>query len=463
MMQIPKNVMQIGEVNAHTKIYMEDYVHTFLERRTKPEEYLVFGKKEELSDVLYYFIYGVEKKTDWDRGSYPYFKQHDRIGTMEGTAGKLIFKPVRGAGIRLDGYFIFYEQNEDMQSYMIVVQEAENIAGNEEKEAVMEAVRMHKEQRQKELEAAQARPERHIEGEDRQEKKEAAGRSGRRWTAFQTALPRESIVHTLQRKAKKNTALLFGKGTAEKKERQSRFSFGRRSVHSLSIPDLCRGGSMLLLLLLVVMGLTSLNRYPDMKAVLNLFSDAAKKTEEENASQQQEGGLIVEEATIGQEESALVAEAVIDETETGGEPVLAEDGKIQWMIGEQTAQSGQKETTLQEEKAQKQSSTWEDAEESSQESGMQETASQQTGEAAQTESDTTAQTEETALAEQETEEENATQALARPVSYVVKKGDSLAGIARKFYGNASMVHEICQVNQIENPDQIHPGQNILLP
>lgn len=469
-MQIPKNVMQIGEVNAHTKIYMEDYVHTFLERCTKPEEYLVFGKKEELGDVLYYFIYGVEKKTDWDRGSYPYFKQHDRIGTIEGAAGKLIFKPVRGSGIRLDGYFIFYEQNEDMQSYMIVVQEAENIAGNEEKEAVMEAVRVHKQQRQRELEAAQARPERRAEEGEGQGKEEAAGRTGRRMSAFGTSGRRESMVHTLQRNAKKNMALLFGRGGVEKKGRQPRADNGGWSVHNLRIPDLCRGGSVLLLLLLVVMGLTSLNQYPDMKAVFHLFSDAAKKTGEENAPGQQGGGLIVEETTVGEGESARVEEAVIDEEDMGeGEELaLAEDGTIQWMIGEQTAQSGQEEAALQEEK--EQSAVGDGLEESFSESGTQKAEEQQTQSADLPEGDTAAMEttegraeQETARTEEETGEENATQALARPVSYVVKKGDSLAGIARKFYGDAAMVDEICQVNQIENPDHIRPGQNILLP
>ena len=141
MMQIPKNVMQIGEINPHTKIYMEDYVHTFLERRKTAEVYLAFGKKEEQNGILYYMIYGVEKKTDWERGSLPYFKKYDRLGTIEGPADARVLKPVRGSGILLDGYFVFYEQNEDMQTYMIAVRETEDLKGYEETEAVMEAIR----------------------------------------------------------------------------------------------------------------------------------------------------------------------------------------------------------------------------------------------------------------------------------------------------------------------------------
>ena len=80
-MQIPKNVMQIGQIDPNTKVYIEDYVNTFLERNRKAETYLVFGKKDERNGIPYYLIYGVEKKSDWDRGSYPYFKNRGRSGS----------------------------------------------------------------------------------------------------------------------------------------------------------------------------------------------------------------------------------------------------------------------------------------------------------------------------------------------------------------------------------------------
>ena len=166
MIQIPKNVMQIGEINPHTKIYMEDYVHTFLERRKTSEVYLAFGKKEEQNGVLYYMIYGVEKKTDWDRGSLPYFRKYDRLGTIQGPAGARTLKPVRADSILLDGYFIFYEQNEDMQAYMIAVRETEEIRGSEEKEAVMEAVQNRRQMRRREKEGLTAEQEKEPASEE---------------------------------------------------------------------------------------------------------------------------------------------------------------------------------------------------------------------------------------------------------------------------------------------------------
>ena len=48
-------------------------------------------------------------------------------------------------------------------------------------------------------------------------------------------------------------------------------------------------------------------------------------------------------------------------------------------------------------------------------------------------------------------------------SYVIQKGDTLAGICMKYYGNLSRIDEICSINGIENRDNIFYGQKITLP
>ncbi len=50
-----------------------------------------------------------------------------------------------------------------------------------------------------------------------------------------------------------------------------------------------------------------------------------------------------------------------------------------------------------------------------------------------------------------------------PQYYVVRKGDTLRTICYEIYGDYSRVEEICQWNQIENPDNILYGQKLLLP
>ncbi len=52
---------------------------------------------------------------------------------------------------------------------------------------------------------------------------------------------------------------------------------------------------------------------------------------------------------------------------------------------------------------------------------------------------------------------------AAPVSYTIKKGDTLIGICIKRYGSDARVAEICELNHIENPDDIKVDDKILLP
>lgn len=47
--------------------------------------------------------------------------------------------------------------------------------------------------------------------------------------------------------------------------------------------------------------------------------------------------------------------------------------------------------------------------------------------------------------------------------YTVKKGDSLMSISKEIYHNTSMIDEICSLNQIENMDMIYEGQDLILP
>lgn len=432
MLAIPKNVMQIGEINPYTKIYMEDYVHTFLERRKGKETYLAFGKKEDIGNVSYYMIYGVEKKTDWDRGSYPYFKKYERIGMIEEVNGGRVFKPVRGSGILLDGYFIFYEQNEDMQSYMIAVRETEAEAGTEEKEEVLEAVMARREQHKKETEQINGTP-RH--------RRTAEGTSAAAPEKPHAPRVKENPVRMGRKIMRSSTAgktpVFAGRRKPEKRveHRISKPSGNKRMTgakHTWTIPDLCRAGSLMLLLVLVVTGLTSLNHYPDMKSITQLFSNAANavrkdRAVEADAQPQENGALIVEEATAVEMENVEAAEAAPDDFKEEALTLATDDAQIQWTIGQTPASQMTEEVAQQPEPS----------------------------EAPET-------NEQTAAAETESEQE-ATQAIARPVTYVVKRGDSLAGIARKFYGNTSKVKEICSLNKIKDPDQIHPGQNILLP
>lgn len=47
--------------------------------------------------------------------------------------------------------------------------------------------------------------------------------------------------------------------------------------------------------------------------------------------------------------------------------------------------------------------------------------------------------------------------------YVVKEGDTLAGISMKLYDSVNMVDKICEINSIENEDSLYIGQKLYLP
>ena len=156
MLKIPKNVMQIGTGSPNVKLYMEDYVHTFLERCQGKETCLAFGQQEEKDGIRYYLIYGVEKETDFRRGNFSYFQKLERIGKIEKKEAAVRFWTVRGEEIQIGGYFIFYEQNEEMQAYMIAEREQNRPAAVEE-ERVMEAISARREKRKAEAAADAAR------------------------------------------------------------------------------------------------------------------------------------------------------------------------------------------------------------------------------------------------------------------------------------------------------------------
>jgi nucleoid-associated protein YgaU len=63
----------------------------------------------------------------------------------------------------------------------------------------------------------------------------------------------------------------------------------------------------------------------------------------------------------------------------------------------------------------------------------------------------------------ESETQEATETMTRPETYTVRLGDTLIGISKKIYGSESMVNEIAELNDIENTDEIHEGQKLLLP
>lgn len=410
MLKIPKNVMQIGTGSPNVKLYMEDYVHTFLERCQGKETCLAFGQQEEKGGIRYYLIYGVEKETDFRRGNFPYFQKLERIGKIEKKEAAVRFWTVRGEEIQIGGYFIFYEQNEEMQAYMIAEREQNRPAAVEE-ERVMEAISARREKRKAEAAADAAR-----------------GITASRASAPNTASGRKTVLSRLGAlKAAAPTLNAASRKTAFGTAYQARLG----STGAL-FPKLCRIGCLVLLLVLVGTALTSVNQYPDMKAVSALLAGAVRNTK--NETENTSPGLIVEE-TVGWNSSDEMAQsAALDEATQADDATGAANTA---MDGEVTDNRAADNVTADSATADSQNAVATDAD-----------AESSTARQSASASDSFPQVQE---------------ALAHPESYQVQKGDSLIAISRRFYGTDEKVIEICRLNNIKDPNQIQPGQNILLP
>ena len=430
MLKIPKNVMQIGTGSPNVKLYMEDYVHTFLERCQGKETCLAFGQQEEKDGIRYYLIYGVEKETDFRRGNFPYFQKLEQIGKIEKKEASVRFWTVRGEEIQIGGYFIFYEQNEEMQAYMIAEREQSRPADVEE-ERVMEAINARREKRKAEAAADAAR-----------------GITASKASAPNTASGRKTVLSRLGAlKAAAPTLNAVSRKTAFGTAYQTRLG----STGAL-FPKLCRIGCLVLLLVLVGTALTSVNQYSDMKAVSALLAGAVRNTK--NETENISPGLIVEE-TVGwnssdeMAQSAALDEATQADDETGAANT-AMDGEV---TDNRTADSVMPDSVMSD-------SVMPDSVMSDSVTADSVMAD---GQNAVT---TDADAESSAVRQSASASDSFPQvqeALARPESYQVQKGDSLIAISRRFYGTDDKVIEICRLNNIKDPTQIQPGQTILLP
>lgn len=459
MLKIPKNVMQIGTGSPNVKLYMEDYVHTFLERCQGKETCLAFGQQEEKDGVRYYLIYGAEKETDFRRGNFPYFQKLDRIGKIEKKEAAVRFWTVRGEEIQIGGYFIFYEQNEEMQAYMIAERER-NCPAAVEEERVMEAISARREKRKTEAAADAARG---TTASRASAPNAARGTVASRASAPNTASDRKTVLSRLG-------ALKAAAPALNAASRKTAFgtSYQNRSGSTGDLfPKLCRIGCLVLLLVLVGTALTSVNQYPDMKAVSALFAGAVRDTKKE--TENTSSGLIVEETVGWNSSGETMQSAALDEAaqadDANSTANTAMDGEA---ADNRTTDSVMPDSVMPD-------SVMPDSVTSDSVTTNSVTSDSVTTDSVTTDSvtadgqnavATNADAASSAALQPASAPDSSPQAqetLALPESYQVQKGDSLIAISRRFYGTDEKVIEICRLNNIKDPNQIRPGQNILLP
>lgn len=141
-MELPKNIVQIGKPDKVHKIYIEDYVVSYIKQLNKTCEdrsvgLALYGNFFEEEGCKYYFLYGAAKIEGLQhRGAYlsqtekeeiadignSYFGEYEFLAwcSLKGEPVEKLFVLLQGKGVEVEGYACFYERNESMLNYMLL-------------------------------------------------------------------------------------------------------------------------------------------------------------------------------------------------------------------------------------------------------------------------------------------------------------------------------------------------------
>jgi hypothetical protein len=128
--QIPINTRTIGnpeeihEVNNLYTLYIEDYVHTFLQKNLEKDKNAIkislFGNCIKDKGVLKFVISGAALS---DKKAVSYFPSCEYLGmasvTKSGENNLRLELMMGGVIVIIEDYYIYYSQNEEMQNYLV--------------------------------------------------------------------------------------------------------------------------------------------------------------------------------------------------------------------------------------------------------------------------------------------------------------------------------------------------------
>lgn len=406
-MELPKNVTQIGEPDRHCKIYVEDYVISYLKQLNgfaKDKEMAVglFGRRQEEDGVAYLFLYGACRLNFLQRESrhlsqavqqeaeelrQKHFPQYAFLGyrLLNGEMIEGFHVCEQGACRYIQGYAQFYEKNDGMLAFMLEDRK-EEARPEEVDQGKYEEVKKRQEER---------RQQSGDQGGQARALPFGSGRSGwgKRITK-KVSQGSEKTLRTMKYTAAAVFVLLLAAGFA---------TMGKDA------------------------GLSDLRS--SARQMMDQFTAQKLPDTMEAASHKNQAGSIVTEDKL--------TEAIVQENESA----LQAAGSA----GVSQPSSGPSETSA----APALEPTPETSAEPTQ-SPVEEPTEEPAAEA----------TEEPVA---EPVPEPTPEPTPEPVSYTVKRGDTLIGICLARYGSDKRVAEICVLNGINDPDDIKEGQKILLP
>lgn len=423
--KLPKNLRQIGEGTNDTKIYIEDFVITYIRKfadRDTDSAGILLGEVKESGRETYIFVPGaIELKNVFDEGGSirfddevwasaysdikQYFNKYMIVGWFLNRrsschevdlqlgrvhidnfpgADKIMFLSdfaekeeavyhVEGGELREQpGYYVYYERNADMQEYMAA--------------PVV------------------------VSDDDGQQ---------------QMLKPPKSVDAGLEDKTPENYRAIL-------RERKEEATSGRHVIGVLY------GACTFLAVVILMIGVAMMNNYDKIAGLEQLVSDLYEAAMERTDGQQVVGndsGVVIENVTGNIWPTKGTDEKPVAETTT-------------------KKQESTKQTTTEEPKATTPRAT--DATTLATEPTSEKSIAKQEEETTPAETQSTTKT-----SEDKAEDASAT---GNPVSYyVVQEGDTLTSISKKFYNTEKMVEAIKAFNQLDDENYIFSGQVLNLP
>ena len=398
-MELPKNITQIGEADKHCRVYVEDYVVSYIKQmngmaQNKDIAIALYGRRTTENGVAYLFAYGSAKlnflqkpvrhlsqaqEQEIEKLRKKYFPEMTFLG-YQILNGEMVegFRICEQEICRyVAGYAQFYEKNDSMLAYMLE---------NREEEAEPEKLDQEK------YEAVKKRQE---ERRQRQE----SGHASR------------AVGHT------ENTSVEYRRAAATRRKEPDNIipmpTVGLRRMKMAATG---------VFVLLCVMALALMR--------------------------QENTGESLEE-TARQAMSSLMEQKLPDAVE--------EQNQVSTLVAEDKL-----EAALRQENNAVAENTTATVETTVPETVVTETAVEDTTEVTE-EPQPEVTPEPTPEVTAEPEASQTQETVAQPTAYTIKKGDTLIGISLHNYGSNTKVSEICALNGITDPDDIKIGQEILLP
>ncbi len=442
-MELPKNLIQMGKPDRTHKIFVEDYIISYIkewnrESDGQPAGIALYGQVYKESNYKYYFMYGASRIEGLDRRG-PYLSQSDReeinnVGNryfeeysflgwciVREELPETIFLDTRGKAIEVNGYACFFEKNESMLNFMLEMDEREKRcarqAENNPENAVIDNAW---------ADASPAAQDGQADGQT--ETNAFQGEYGGNYRS----LPLENRIAAAKRASDKNAA---SEKTAsyKKKNRQMIKHLERMKIAAAAM-----------FTVLCVIGITTIN-------------DPDKIEEMQVAARQVITDLSQQKIPDAENDNALTANgsahtagSATNGTGITGTTVAATGGNTATASGTPTTANGANTTGGN-------TATANDNAPATNATG---TSGTTTGNSADV---TPPDAFPTGTNGTTTGTTGTTQTATQPTSYTIMRGDTLNAICRRKYGDLGMVKQVCELNGIKNPNNIEVGQTILLP